>query len=266
VQFFSTGVTDASVNIFSLNNNGLNLKLQQTGNNQFFYGLNIESNKSTIDLMKGTVLNKTVYKINGIGEAYFGFGVERVSLGSTNGLGDKYGTGYVGFNLTREGNKWVSKGDGAHNGAVLIYSDIAGALRFTPVPSTGGNQKIITDSYIGNNTAVIITQSGSLGIGTENPGPHKLAVNGIIGARRVRVTELDLGADFVFYPTYELEKLSEIEAYVKSHQHLPDIPSEAEMKANGIDLTSMNILLLQKIEELYLHVIDLEKKVNELSK
>lgn len=265
-SFFSSGASDASIYIYSLNNNGLNIKLQQTISNQISYGLNIESNKNSVDLMKGTVLNKTVYTLNGKGEAIFGYGTERLSLGNTQGLGDKYATGYIGFNITKEGNNWNTQGDGANNGAFLIYADMAGALRFVPVATTGGSQNQLTDTYIRDNTKVFITRNGNVGIGTENPGLHKLAVDGVIGARRVRVTELAFGADFVFCPTYKLKSLSDVEDYVKTHKHLPDVPSEAQMKEEGIDLTDMNILLLQKIEELYLYVFELEKKVKELSK
>ena len=265
-SFFNSGASDASVYIFSLNNNGLNIKLHLTANNQVSYGLNIESNKSASDLMRGSLLNKIVYKLNGKGEAYFGQGVERITLGNTQSLGDKYATGYIGFNITRENNVWKSNHEGANNGAVLIYADIAGGLRIVTVPSTGATQSQKTDTDIRNNTRVTITRDGNVGIGTETPGLHKLAVEGIIGARRVRVTEVGFGADFVFCPSYKLKPLSEVEDFVKEHLHLPDVPSEAQMQSNGLDLTEMNILLLQKIEELYLYVFELEKKVNELSK
>ena len=246
-SFFSSGAADASVFIFSLNNNGLNIRLQQTISNQISYGLNIESNKNSVDLMKGTVLNKTVYKLNGKGEANFGYGIEKLSLGNTQGLGDKYASGYIGFNITKDGNNWNTKGDGANNGAFLIYADIAGALRFVPVATTGGSQNQLTDAFIRDNTKVFITRNGNVGIGTENPGIHKLAVEGVIGARRVRVTEVAFGADFVFCPTYKLKSLSDVEDYVKTHKHLPDVPSESQMKEDGIDLTDMNILLLQNV-------------------
>ena len=53
----------------------------------------------------------------------------------------------------------------------------------------------------------------------------------------------------------------EIEQYIKQNGHLPEIPSEAEVMQNGINLAEMNALLLQKIEELTLYVIELEKKI-----
>ncbi|NOX45651.1 MAG: hypothetical protein GXO89_01565 [Chlorobi bacterium] len=52
-----------------------------------------------------------------------------------------------------------------------------------------------------------------------------------------------------------------MERYVKEHHHLMDIPSEADVLENGINLAEMNALLLQKVEELTLYVIELEKKI-----
>jgi hypothetical protein len=73
-------------------------------------------------------------------------------------------------------------------------------------------------------------------------------------------------ADFVFKPGYKLEPLSAVEASIQKDGHLPGIPSEAEAKAHGIDLASMQVKLLQKIEELTLHQIDEEKRIDLLEK
>lgn len=93
--------------------------------------------------------------------------------------------------------------------------------------------------------------------------PYKLAVNGAIGARRIRVQQ-GPWADHVFYDDYDLPKLSDIEKYIKKNKHLEGIPSQEEVHKDGIDLGEMNKLLLQKIEELTLHIIDLNKKVEVL--
>jgi hypothetical protein len=72
--------------------------------------------------------------------------------------------------------------------------------------------------------------------------------------------------DYVFEPDYILMSLSEIEAYTKANKHLPEIPSALEIQSKGLNLTEMNLLLLKKIEELTLHAIDLEKRLNAQSK
>lgn len=71
-------------------------------------------------------------------------------------------------------------------------------------------------------------------------------------------------ADFVFKPGYKLTSLAEVEAAIQRDGHLPGIPSEAEAREHGIDLSAMQVRLLQKVEELTLHVIALEKRTRSL--
>ena len=78
--------------------------------------------------------------------------------------------------------------------------------------------------------------------------PH-LAVNGDIHTQEVRV-DMNGWSDFVFNNDYSLPTLDEVETHIKANGHLKDIPSEAEVKANGINLGEMDARLLQKIEEL----------------
>jgi hypothetical protein len=119
-----------------------------------------------------------------------------------------------------------------------------------------------------NQTRLHITADGNVGIGTNNfkkTGTDslffKLAVNGNIRAKKV-VVETNW-SDFVFDKNYNLMPINELEKYIDINRHLPDVPSADEVKNNGIDVGSISALLLQKIEELNLYVIEL-KKENEL--
>lgn len=85
-------------------------------------------------------------------------------------------------------------------------------------------------------------------------------VNGEITSSLVRVNAQSWW-DCVFEDNYQLMPLADVEAYIQKNRHLPDLPSEAEIKASGIDVAQMNALLLKKIEELTLYVIELEKKI-----
>ncbi len=71
-------------------------------------------------------------------------------------------------------------------------------------------------------------------------------------------------ADYVFDEDYDLKSLSEVESYVKENKHLPGIPSAAEIEQNGVSLSKMSNMLLEKVEELTLHLIRLEKENAEL--
>jgi len=106
---------------------------------------------------------------------------------------------------------------------------------------------------------VSLTSQGNVGIGTENPFA-KLTVNGGILAEEVKVKSDISVPDYVFEPDYKLSTLAEIEAYVKEHKHLPEIPSAADIKKEGLNLAEMNLLLLKKVE-LTLHLIEKEKQL-----
>jgi hypothetical protein len=107
-----------------------------------------------------------------------------------------------------------------------------------------------------------IDASGNVGIGTTTPS-YTLDVAGQVHATSFVASSGNNYADFVFKPDYKLPPLSDVEASIKKDGHLPGIPSEAEAKAHGIDLASMQVKLLQKIEELTLHVINQEKRLDE---
>jgi len=76
-------------------------------------------------------------------------------------------------------------------------------------------------------------------------------------------------SDYVFAPEYKLRKLSEVESFIKAHGHLPGVPSAEQVVNEGVDMAKMDATLLQKIEELTLYVVELEKKsqqIDELKK
>jgi len=113
-------------------------------------------------------------------------------------------------------------------------------------------------------TKMAINVNGNVGIGTHNP-TSKLTVAGNITSREVKVT-VDAGADFVFENDYNLPSLEAIDQFIKENKHLPEIASAEEMKKDGINLSEMNIKLLQKIEEMTLYMIEMKKENEEMKK
>nr|WP_295874310.1 hypothetical protein [uncultured Chitinophaga sp.] len=110
-------------------------------------------------------------------------------------------------------------------------------------------------------TMMTITGAGNVVIGADNRPGYKLAVDGTIGARKIKVTQ-ESWADYVFLPDYKLPTLEALERYVASERHLPGVPSAEEVKSNGVDLGDMNRILLEKVEELSLYIISLKKQLD----
>ncbi len=112
---------------------------------------------------------------------------------------------------------------------------------------------------------VRIDPNGGVGIGTEAPD-YPLDVAGTIRAQEVIVEIAAPAPDYVFEEDYNLRTLSEVESFVKENKHLPDVPAGESMEQNGIGVAEMNMLLLQKVEELTLYTIQQQEIIEKQSK
>jgi len=114
------------------------------------------------------------------------------------------------------------------------------------------------------NGNITFEPAGQVNIGT-NSANKNLFVYGTIQGKEVYVTTTASDwPDYVFSSGYELSSLSQVSQFVRQNGHLPEMPSAAEVEENGIELGVMNKLLLKKVEELTLHMIEQEKRINEL--
>lgn len=106
----------------------------------------------------------------------------------------------------------------------------------------------------------------SIGNSISTPGNYKLYVETGILSEKVKVATVNSGdwADYVFEEDYELNSLEEVEQFVKTNKHLPNVPSAKQVEKNGIDMAEMDATLLRQIEELWLHVIELKKEIEKL--
>ncbi|MCX2495302.1 hypothetical protein OQX63_17560 [Pedobacter sp. PF22-3] len=180
----------------------------------------------------------------------------------------RLGNAVFNWNSRNSINSFNSGQDAGLNGG-WIAADFGGSDNLSDrlVIGSGFGGRTIIGTHNYNLTQwggdLIINPTGSrVGIGTTNP-TDMLTVAGKIGAREIKVST-NAGADFVFEADYKLPELAELEKFIKINRHLPEIPAAKQMVENGVNLGELNIKLLQKVEELTLHLIEKDKQINAL--
>jgi hypothetical protein len=151
----------------------------------------------------------------------------------------------------------------------IIFNAYAGAVG---VWYPSGNLRLCTSGFTDNGSRLQVDgnswMGGTVKIATTSfpsTGNYKLAVGGNIIAEKVRVKLLSSGwPDYVFGAGYKLLSLKETEQFIKANSHLPGVPSAAIIEKDGLDLGDGQAVLLKKIEELTLHIIEMDKRVEKL--
>lgn len=105
---------------------------------------------------------------------------------------------------------------------------------------------------------------GNVGIGTDTPR-ERLSVNGNIRAKEIKV-EANNWPDYVFQQGYYLMPLPKVKNYIEINGHLPEIPKAQEVEEQGVSLGEMNKLLLKKVEELTLYLIERDERIDKIEK
>lgn len=124
-----------------------------------------------------------------------------------------------------------------------------------------------------NKTIFKIFSNGKtqIGSGTPKVGGQAtnalLSVDGLVLAKEVKIAIATTHwADYVFNRDYKLMPLNDLEKFINTNKHLPEIPSTKEVETNGIDVVEMQAGLLKKIEELTLYLLEQNKRIENLEK
>ena len=193
------------------------------------------------------------------------------------------------FTVNENGNVGIGT---AEPMAKLDIKEKAGGILLEPVPHDGDNgyfdisfanpldensktwtiRSHINDAVKGNSLMfwsrigaplVVVGTGVRVGIGTATP-EYELDVRGTAHFFKIRVSTQGF-SDYVFNDNYKLMSLEELSEFIEINKHLPNIPSEAKVVEEGsFELGEMSKIFLEKIEELTLYIIDLQKQIDEL--
>lgn len=109
---------------------------------------------------------------------------------------------------------------------------------------------------------IAITYDGKVGVGTIDP-QNLFEVKGIMRAQEL-IIETENWPDYVFDQQYELMPLRDLEKYIDENNHLPSIACAADMESNGVQVGDTQKKMMEKIEELTLYIIALNKEIEAL--
>ena len=163
---------------------------------------------------------------------------------------------------------------GTVNSTTGIYNvGVSGVvtLNSTAVYNRGiaGYAPVAANHYAGYFDGNVDMQSGTLRIGNvTTPAGYKLYVEQGILTEKVKVALSSslAWADYVFAKDYKLQPLAEVESFINTNKHLPNMPSATELAKEGLDLGKMQAKQMEKIEELTLYLIQMGKKIETLEK
>jgi hypothetical protein len=161
------------------------------------------------------------------------------------------------WNLSHRKDGYFS-GTTSGQGSLEFYADKKGGGYLAPLCFKSNGDIVLASSKNASAGNVLI------GKNSQTNTSYKLDVNGNVRANKIVVNTT--GADFVFEEDYKLRELDEVEWYIREHKHLPEIQPAKEMEAEGQDVGTLNIKLLQKVEELTLYIIAQNKEIQELKR
>ncbi len=210
------------------------------------FGNHIVVSNDNASTTSNTIGTRTQTDVYGSGPLYGSYSISNNN--NTTSTANSYGarTDISSKNKGTTYGHYVSAGNDNTSTVCGVYSAVSGGGKKWAGYFTGG------DMYV----------SGNVGIGTTNP-QNKLEVNGTIRAKEV-IVENTNWPDYVFSPDYQLPSLESVSKHIQVFFFFPNIPSAAEVAEQGVNLSEMSTMLLQKIEELTLYAIQQQEMIDVL--
>lgn len=176
--------------------------------------------------------------------------------------------GEFGVCDTSGSHKFYVYGSSGFDGEVSMMEDLS-VQGDASIGGTTTMQRLIT--HISTNIYGVLNAHGNVTLASSLTvgGPISVGnglycdAQGNMKVKHLKVTLVDW-PDYVFFPAYRLMPLSELDAYIAEQGHLPGVPAATEVEKTGADLGEMNKVLMEKVEELTLYIIDLQKQIDEL--
>jgi len=158
-----------------------------------------------------------------------------------------------------------------HNYGIMLDTDANAVYGFIPyqtgLQSFGGLGPNCVEDFgmvVHSDRLIAFTETdGNKMVGWMDLNGNKMVWDGTISSKRV-VVQTNVWADYVFKEGYQLKSLEEVKNYIDANGHLPNIPSQKEMIEEGIDISEMNVKMMEKIEELFLHTIEMKEEIEAL--
>lgn len=262
-----TSISYANFNIApSSTENGIYIHNNGTGT----YGLAIRTAVNTNDAIQvlgyyGTNVKK--FSVKGNGDVTSGNIAAAGNLSisapiSSNGISlSTSGNSNINYRVTNEGEVF-SKTESTEK-LNIISNPNSDALVITTLGNSTPKFAVNNNGEVTSGNTYIL---GTLRVVNDNGNQFSVDNAGYVRAREIKVNLLSI-PDYVFKSDYKLMPLKELEQYISMNKHLPNIKSELEYQnENGIEIGELNVKLLEKVEELTLYIIDLQKQIELINK
>jgi len=188
----------------------------------------------------------------------------KVGIGTNNLSANLHVYGAVNPNIILQGPiSRLELGVATNNGAYAPFAQV-GDIVYRPLGAKHGLIFLLSND---NNDGTSYIKFGDCA----NEGwvtifnNRTMRIDGQLFAKEIKI-QSNVWSDHVFCKDYRLRSIEEVKEFIETNNHLPDIPSEQEVRENGVDLGDMQAKLLQKIEELTLYLINQDKSIHELQK